>query len=66
MAGEKQHSACDLVGLGEASNRHVHQAPGGLLGVLGVQLLQQRRVDGPWAQGVDSHAAAGELDPKLS
>ena len=45
VAGEEQRGAGDLLGAREAAHRHVHEPPRGLLGVLGVQLLQQRRVD---------------------
>ena len=37
----------DLLGAAEAAHRDVDEAPRGALGVLGEQLAQQRRVDGP-------------------
>ena len=56
----------ELDRLGEPSHRHVHHAAGRLLRVVGVELLEQRRVDRAGAQRVDAHAAACELHPELA
>ena len=56
----------DLVGVGEAAHRDVHQPPGRPLRVLGEQLAQQRGVDRPGAQRVDPDALAGELHAELA
>ena len=42
------------------------EAAGGLLGVLGEELAQQRRLDRAGAERVDAHAAARELDAELA
>ena len=66
VARQEERPAGDLLGLAEAAHRHVDQALARLLGVLGEQLLEQRRVHGPGAERVHAHAAVGELHPKLA
>src|SRR4051812_8776800 len=57
VAGEEQGTLGDLARLGKAAHGHVYEAALRLLGILGVQLPQERRVDGPGAERVDAHPA---------
>src|SRR5437763_10546415 len=66
VAREEQRRARDLLGAREAAHRHVHEAARGLLGILRVQLFEQRRVDRTGAERVDAHAAASEIDAELA
>jgi hypothetical protein len=66
VAGQEQGGVGDLARVGEASHRHVHEAPPGRLEVLRVQLAQQRRVDRPRAERVDADVLLGELDAELT
>ena len=65
IAGEEECRRGDLLGLPEATHRDVDQAFRGAFGVLGEELLQQRRVDRARAERVDPNPAGGELDPEL-
>src|SRR3954453_2119307 len=44
--GQEQHGVGEFHGVGEPAHRHVDEAPRRLLGVVRVELLEQRRVDG--------------------
>src|SRR4051795_2153474 len=66
VRGQEQRRVGELDRLREAPHRQVHHPPRRLLGIVGVELAEQRRVDRPWAERVDPHAAAGELDAQLA
>ena len=64
--GEERDRGRELLGLGEAAHRDVHEAALRALGVLREQLLQQRRVDRAGAQRVDADALARELHAEFA
>src|SRR4029453_12528388 len=66
VGGQEAGGGGDLGRLGEPAHGQVHQAAGGLLRVLGEQLLEQGGVDRAGAEGVDPNVPAGELDAELA
>ena len=66
VAGQERHRGGQFLRLGEPAHRHVHQPARRALGILGEQLLQQRRVHRSRAQRVDPDALPRVLHAELA